>query len=95
MEEERGRTMGILAWIVFGGLAGLVAGFLAGGGRGIIVNIIVGICGALVGGFIMNLFGEAGVIGWDWRSFAVAVGGSVVLLLILGAIRGRGHRHSS
>ncbi len=81
--------MGVLAWIVFGGLAGLVAGLLTGGGRGIIVNIIVGICGALVGGFIMNQFGEAGVTGWDLRSFAVAVGGSVLLLLILGAIRHR------
>jgi uncharacterized membrane protein YeaQ/YmgE (transglycosylase-associated protein family) len=94
-EDGKGWTMGVLAWIVFGGLAGLVAGFLTGGGRGIIVNIIVGICGALVGGFIMNQFGEAGVTGWDWRSFAVAVGGSVILLLVLGAIRGRGHRHSS
>jgi uncharacterized membrane protein YeaQ/YmgE (transglycosylase-associated protein family) len=84
--------MGILAWVVFGGLAGLVAGLLTGGGRGIIINIIVGICGALVGGFIMNQFGEAGVTGWDWRSFGVAVAGSVLLLLVLGAIRGRGRR---
>lgn len=81
--------MGVLSWIVFGGLAGFVAGLLTGGGRGIIVNIIVGIFGALLGGFIMGLFGEAGVTGWDWRSFAVAVGGSVVLLLILGLIRRR------
>ena len=83
--------MGILAWIVFGGLAGLVAGLLTGGGMGIILNILVGIAGALLGGFIMNQFGEAGVTGWDWRSFAVAVGGSVVLLLILGLFR-RGRR---
>jgi uncharacterized membrane protein YeaQ/YmgE (transglycosylase-associated protein family) len=83
--------MGILAWIVFGGLAGLVAGLLTGGGMGILINIIVGIGGALLGGFIMNQFGEAGVTGWDWRSFAVAVGGSVVLLLILGLVRGRRH----
>ena len=83
--------MGLLAWIVFGGLAGLVAGFLTGGGGGIIYHIIVGIVGALLGGFIMNQFGEAGITGWDWRSFAVAVGGSVVLLLILGLVRGRRH----
>jgi uncharacterized membrane protein YeaQ/YmgE (transglycosylase-associated protein family) len=87
--------MGILAWIVFGGLAGFVAGLLTGGGKGIIVNIIVGICGSLVGGFIMNQFGEVGVVGWDWRSFGVAVGGSVLLLVVLGAIRGRGRRRSS
>lgn len=86
--------MGILAWIVFGGLAGLVAGLLTGGGKGIIVNIIVGIVGALLGGFIMNQFGEAGVTGWDLRSFGVAVGGSVLLLLILGLVWGRGRRRS-
>jgi uncharacterized membrane protein YeaQ/YmgE (transglycosylase-associated protein family) len=95
MNEKRGMVMGILAWIVFGGLAGLVAGLLTGGSKGIVVNIVVGICGALVGGFIMNQFGEAGITGWDWRSFAVAVGGSVVLLLLLGLVWGRGHRHSS
>ena len=68
--------MGILAWIIFGALAGLVAGFLTGRRGGIIYDIIVGIVGALLGGFIMGLFGHAGVTGWNWRSFAVAVGGS-------------------
>jgi uncharacterized membrane protein YeaQ/YmgE (transglycosylase-associated protein family) len=82
--------MGILAWILFGGLAGLVAGFLTGGGGGISYNIIVGIVGALLGGFIMNLFGEAGVTGWNWRSFGVAVLGALVLLIILGLVRGKG-----
>ena len=82
--------MGILAWIVFGGLAGLVAGFLTGRRGGIIYSIIVGIVGALLGGFIMSLVGSTGVTGWNWRSFAVAVGGSIVLLLILGLVRGRG-----
>jgi uncharacterized membrane protein YeaQ/YmgE (transglycosylase-associated protein family) len=81
--------MGVLAWILFGGLAGLVAGFLTGGGGGIIYNIIVGIVGALLGGLIMNLFGESGVTGWNWRSFGVAVLGAVVLLIILGMVRGR------
>ena len=82
--------MGILAWILFGGLAGLVAGFLTGGGGGIIYNVIVGIVGALLGGFIMNAFGSAGVTGWNWRSFGVAVLGAVVLLIILGFVRGKG-----
>jgi uncharacterized membrane protein YeaQ/YmgE (transglycosylase-associated protein family) len=81
--------MGILAWIVFGGLAGLAAGFLTGRRGGIIYDIIVGIVGALLGGFIMGLFGHAGVTGWNWRSFAVAVAGAVLLLIILGFIRGR------
>jgi uncharacterized membrane protein YeaQ/YmgE (transglycosylase-associated protein family) len=82
--------MGILAWIIFGGLAGLVAGFLTGQRGGIIYDIIVGIVGALLGGFLMGLFGHAGVTGWNWRSFGVAVLGAVVLLLIVGLIRGRG-----
>jgi uncharacterized membrane protein YeaQ/YmgE (transglycosylase-associated protein family) len=82
--------MGILSWIVFGGLAGLAAGFLTHRGGGIIYDIIVGIVGALLGGFLMGLFGHAGVTGWNWRSFAVAVGGAIVLILVLGAIRGRG-----
>ena len=86
--------MGLLAWLIFGGLAGLVAGLLTGGGMGILLNIVVGIVGAFLGGFIMNQFGEAGVTGWDWRSFGVAVGGSVLLLLILGMVWGRGRRSS-
>ncbi len=87
--------MGILSWIIFGGLAGLVAGLLMGRRVGIVYSIIVGIVGALLGGFIMGLFGSAGVTGWNWRSFAVAVGGSVVLLLILGFVRGRGRSGGS
>jgi uncharacterized membrane protein YeaQ/YmgE (transglycosylase-associated protein family) len=82
--------MGILAWIVFGGLAGLVAGLLTGGGGGIIYDIIVGIVGAFLGGFLMSLIGKTGVTGWNWRSFAVAVVGAVVLLVVLHAVRGRG-----
>jgi uncharacterized membrane protein YeaQ/YmgE (transglycosylase-associated protein family) len=82
--------MGILSWVLFGGLAGLAAGFLTGRRGGIIYDIIVGIVGALLGGFLMRLFGHVGVTGWNWRSFAVAVGGAVVLIFILGLVRGRG-----
>lgn len=82
--------MSILAWIVFGGLAGLVASLLTGGGGGIIFDIIVGIVGALLGGFLMSQFGHSGVTGWNWPSFGVAVVGAVVLLLILKLVRGGG-----
>jgi uncharacterized membrane protein YeaQ/YmgE (transglycosylase-associated protein family) len=90
--------MSILVWIVFGGLAGLVASFLVGGGGGLVMDVVVGIVGALLGGFLMNQFGHVGVTGWNWRSFAVAVGGSVVLLFTMRLVRGgsgrglRGHR---
>ena len=87
--------MGILAWIIFGFFAGVVGGFLAGGGGGIIYHIIVGIVGALLGGFIMRLLGYAGVTGWNWRSFGVAVLGSVVLLVILHLVRTGGGRGST
>jgi uncharacterized membrane protein YeaQ/YmgE (transglycosylase-associated protein family) len=82
--------MSILAWVVFGGLAGLAASFLIGGGGGLVVDVVVGILGALLGGFIMNQLGHTGVTGWNWRSFAVAVAGSVVLLFIVRLARGRG-----
>ena len=56
-------------------------------------NIVVGIIGAFVGGFIANnLFGIAGVTDFDIRSFLVAFGGSIVLLLIVNAFTGRGKR---
>lgn len=59
-----GFDQSILAWIVFGGLAGLVASFLTGGGGGMIFNIVVGIVGAVLGGFLMNQFGQSGVTMW-------------------------------
>jgi len=82
--------MSILAWIVFGGLAGLVASFLMGGGGGMIFDIVVGIVGAVLGGFLMNQFGQSGVTGWNWPGFGVAVVGAVVLLVILRLVRGGG-----
>jgi len=82
----------ILAWIVFGGLAGLVAGILTGGGGGIIYDVIVGIVGAILGGFLMSLIGHSGVTGWNWSSFGVAVLGAVVLIVVLRWVRKRG-RH--
>ena len=82
--------MGLLSWILIGGLAGWVANFLLRGGGGLIFDIIVGILGALLGGFIMNRFGDAGVTGWNLRSFGVALLGSVVILLVIRLVGGRG-----
>ena len=79
--------MSILVWIIFGALAGWVAHLLTGRGGGLIVNIIVGIVGAFLGGFLMSLIGGAGVGGFDLYSFIVAVVGAVVLLLVLGLIQ--------
>ena len=82
--------MGIIVWIVFGGLAGWVGSMImkTDGQQGIILNVIVGIVGASIGGFIMNLLGEGGVSGFNFYSFLVAVLGAVVLLYIVKLIRG-------
>lgn len=81
--------MGTLVWIVFGGLAGWIGSIImkTDGSQGIILNIIVGIVGASIGGLIMNLLGGAGVSGFNLYSFVVAVGGAVVLLYIVKLIR--------
>lgn len=90
-------VMGIIAWIVLGGLAGWVASMIVGdnGQHGIIGNIVVGIIGAFVGGFIVSLFGADGVTGFNIWSFVVAVLGAVVLLFVWRAITSRGtHTHT-
>lgn len=81
--------MGIIVWIVFGGLAGWVGSMIMGtdGQQGILLNVIVGIVGASLGGFIMNFFGEGGVSGFNLYSFLVAVIGAVVLLYIVKLVR--------
>lgn len=84
-----GGFMGIIGWIILGGLAGwLAAKLVDGGSKGIVVNIIVGIVGALIGGFLFNLLGGSGITGFNIWSFIVAVVGAIVLLWIVGMFRG-------
>jgi uncharacterized membrane protein YeaQ/YmgE (transglycosylase-associated protein family) len=82
--------MSILIWIVFGALAGWVGSIIMGtdGHQGLIINIVVGIIGASLGGYIMHYLGEVGVSGFNLYSFIVAVMGAVVLLALLKLIRG-------
>lgn len=81
--------MGIILWIIFGALAGWIASKIMNtdAEQGAIANIIVGIVGALLGGFIFNLFGGSEVTGFNIYSLFVAVVGAVVLLAILKAIK--------
>lgn len=74
--------MGILTWIVLGGIAGWIASIVMGknASMGVLANIVVGIVGALIGGFVFNLFGANDVSGFNLYSLLVAVVGSVVLL---------------
>jgi uncharacterized membrane protein YeaQ/YmgE (transglycosylase-associated protein family) len=77
--------MGILAWIIIGGLAGWIGSMIAGTNArmGLFANIIVGIVGAFIGGFIFSLIGGAGVTGFNLWSLFVATVGAVVLLWVV------------
>jgi uncharacterized membrane protein YeaQ/YmgE (transglycosylase-associated protein family) len=80
--------MSILTWIVLG----LISGFLASKivnkhGEGILMDIILGIVGAVVGGFVFSLFGATGVTGLNLYSLLVAVIGAIVVLILYHAIR--------
>ena len=79
--------MGILLWIIFGALVGLAASFLAGGGAGLLVDIIVGIVGAVVGGWIMSLLGKTGITGFNLYSFLVALLGAIILIVVVKLLR--------
>ncbi len=83
--------MNILVWIIFGGLAGWIASMIAGtdARQGLLMNIVVGIAGAFIGGFIFSFFGASGVSGFNLYSFIVAVIGSVILLWLYSMISHR------
>lgn len=76
--------MNILLWIIFGGVAGWIASVLTGtdGSQGTIANIVVGIIGAIIGGYIMQYFGKSGVTGFNLYSLVVSIVGAVVLIAL-------------
>jgi uncharacterized membrane protein YeaQ/YmgE (transglycosylase-associated protein family) len=82
--------MGLIAWIVLGGVAGLIAKALMPGKDpgGCFITVIIGIVGALLGGFLATALGYGGLSGLDWRSLVIAVIGAFVLLAILRILRG-------
>lgn len=81
--------MGIIAWIILGGVAGWLASVIMGRRRqqGIIGNIVVGIIGGLLGGFVLSFFGKTGVTGFNLYSLLVALGGSILALWLYAIIR--------
>ncbi|MGP1394351.1 MAG: GlsB/YeaQ/YmgE family stress response membrane protein [Inquilinaceae bacterium] len=81
--------MGIIAWIIFGLIAGAIAKLIMPGRDpgGFIVTILIGIAGAVIGGFIGTQLGWGGVSGFDLRSFGVAIVGALLLLLVFRMIR--------
>ena len=75
--------MGLLSWVVFGLVTGAIARFFVPGSGvyGLVVTAVLGVVGALVGGFIGAQLGIGAIDGFDLRSLAIAVGGSIILLL--------------
>jgi uncharacterized membrane protein YeaQ/YmgE (transglycosylase-associated protein family) len=80
--------MSFLAWIVLGLIAGFIGSKIVNRrGEGIVLDIVLGIVGAVAGGWLAGFFGLAGVSGLNLYSFAIAIGGSVVVLVLYHAIR--------
>ena len=83
--------MNWLVWIIFGALAGWIASIVMGKNKkmGALANIVVGIVGAFIGGWVMSFFGAQGVTGFNLPSLLVAIGGAVVLLFVVGLVMRR------
>ncbi len=82
--------MSFIVWIIFGAIAGFIASKIVNKqGEGIITDIILGIVGAFVGGFLFDKFGFAPVTGFNFYSMFVAVIGAILVLWIYHAIVGR------
>jgi uncharacterized membrane protein YeaQ/YmgE (transglycosylase-associated protein family) len=81
--------MGILSWIILGLVVGVIAKFLMPGKDpgGIFITILLGIAGAIGGGFVSSAIGFGEVTGFDLRSLIIAVGGSIILLAIYRVIK--------
>ena len=82
--------MGILSWIVIGLIAGLLAKLVMPGDNpgGIIVTTLIGMAGAVVGGFLIGVLGGAGATGFNVWSILVATVGAVVLLFVYQLLTG-------
>jgi uncharacterized membrane protein YeaQ/YmgE (transglycosylase-associated protein family) len=79
--------MSILAWLVVGLVAGWIGSMIVNrGGEGLIMDIVLGVIGAFVGGFLFNMLGHTGVTGINLYSIFVAAVGAVVVLLITHAV---------
>lgn len=74
----------IIAWIIFGALAGWIASLIMGTNQrqGALANIVIGIVGAVLGGFVVELIGGSGLSGFNVYSLVIAIFGSVILLAI-------------
>jgi uncharacterized membrane protein YeaQ/YmgE (transglycosylase-associated protein family) len=82
--------MSVIAWIVLGLIAGFIASKLvSGSGQGLLMDIVLGIVGAVVGGYLFTALGATGITGFNIYSMFVAIVGAAVLLWLYHAIAGR------
>ncbi|WP_428488647.1 GlsB/YeaQ/YmgE family stress response membrane protein [Rhodopila sp.] len=82
--------MSIVAWLILGLIAGFIGSKIVNSsGEGLLLDIVLGVVGAIVGGFLFSLVGAAPVTGLNIYSLVVAVIGSIVVLVIYHAITGR------
>lgn len=82
--------MSIVGWIVLGLIAGFIASKVVNKrGEGLVLDIILGIVGAVVGGWLFSLFGAEGVTGFNLYSMVVAVLGAIVVLVVYHAVVGQ------
>ena len=87
--------MSIFAWIVLGLISGFIASKIVNrSGEGILLDIVLGVVGAIAGGFLFNQFGSTGVTGLNLWSMVVAVIGAVLVLVIKQAVVGNRHLHA-
>jgi uncharacterized membrane protein YeaQ/YmgE (transglycosylase-associated protein family) len=83
--------MSIIAWLILGLIAGFIGSKIVNrGGEGLVLDIVLGIVGAIVGGFLFSFFGAAPVTGLNLYSLFVAVIGSIVVLWVYHGVFGRG-----
>jgi uncharacterized membrane protein YeaQ/YmgE (transglycosylase-associated protein family) len=86
--------MSIIVWIFLGLISGFIASKIVNRrGDGTFIDIILGIVGAVVGGFMFSLVGAAGVTGFNIWSMVVAVLGAVLVLVVKHKVLGQGHAH--
>jgi len=82
--------MSVIGWIVFGLICGFIASRVVNRrGEGCILNVVIGIVGACVGGFIFTQIGGSGITGFNLYSMFIAIVGAIVFLLIYHALTGR------
>jgi len=82
--------MSIIGWLILGLISGFIASKIVNdSGQGLMLNIVLGVVGAIVGGFIFSSFGGAPVTGFNLYSMFVSIIGAIVVLFIYHMIAGR------